>query len=318
MARRSYEPPAPKPYDFVSIPEVRSEDRKHPTGHHRYADGHISGHLEGALLALTPLHVGAGSLYLTDLDDPPLVKSHVRINERPAVPASTMKGMVRSIAEAMTRSCVRITRARRNQLPRGAAECRNEKQLCVACRMFGALGYQGLVRISDAVLRDEYQTQVARMPALYGPRQRAGIYRERGQVKGRKFYKHGQTVLDADTPVEVCPIQSELDFRIDFDNLTPAEVGVLLTAMGLGRPRFYLKVGGGKPACYGSVMVQIRSLQIWENASELYGQYDTEESDVEIGAYLRAARSLIEEDQLSQLVDVLGFDATRECPEGNY
>lgn len=267
---------------------------------------------------LTPLHVGSGSLRLTELDDPPLVKSHVRVNERPAVPASTMKGMVRTVVEAITRSCVRITRARRNELPRGAAECRNEKQLCIACRMFGALGYQGLVRFSDAVLRDEYQVRVARMPALYGPRRRAGIYKERGQVKGRKFYKHGQTVLDADTPVEVCPIRSELDFRVDFDNLTSAEVGLLLTAMGVGRRRFYLKVGGGKPACYGSVGVRLRAFQTWESPAELYGQYDVEQSDVELGAYVHEAGTLIEEAQLSQLLEIWEFDTERECPEGNY
>ncbi|MFQ5813169.1 MAG: hypothetical protein ACE5I2_08290 [Anaerolineae bacterium] len=88
--------------------------------------------------------------------------------------------------------------------------------------------------------------------------------------------------------------------------------------MRLGRPRFYLKVGGGKLACYGSVAMRVHSFQTWESASELYGQYDVEQSDVEFGAYVREARPLIEEDQLSQLVDVLEFDTERECPEENY
>lgn len=318
MSNGPYGPQAPKPYEFVSVSEVRREDREHPAGHHRYDDDRISGHLDATLVVVTPLHVGAGTLRMTGDDNIPLVRSHVTANDRAAVPASTMKGMIRSTFEAITRSCLRITRARRHELPQGTNGCRDKKNLCVACRVFGALGYQGLVRVSDAVLREEHDTRVTWMPSLYAPRRRADVYKEGGTVAGRKFYKHGKTVTDGNVPVEVCLPGSRLDFRLDFDNLRPAEVGVLLRAMGLGDPDFFLKVGGGKPACYGSVMVEIDRFQTWAGPAALYSSYDAEEATSGIETYLEQAHSLIEEEQLDELLEIAEWTPDRECPEGNY
>ena len=205
MARAgdNYEPTAPKPYEFVSIPQVRGQDREHPAGHDRYDAERLSGHLSANLLVLTWLHVGAGSIRLNRSPKYPLIRSHVRVGGQVAMPASSLKGMVRSVAEAISHSCVRVTRAPRNQLPPGAAECRDKEKLCPACRLFGALGYQGLVRFSDAVLRPEegLGPKLVRMPSLYAPRGRSSRYVQSGRVAGRKFYQHGQSVINADTPV---------------------------------------------------------------------------------------------------------------------
>jgi hypothetical protein len=321
MARRyGGPPPAPKPFGFVEISPLRENDRRRPAGHDRYQDGRLSGRIEATLIVATPLHVGSGGLRTTNNPRVPLVRGMTRVRGQPAIPASTLKGMVRSTVEAISRSCIRITRAWEGQLPEGAEPCRDKTNLCVSCRMFGSLGYQGLVRFSDAVLSEGETLALARMPSLYGPRPRARIYRgPDGKVKGRKFYYHGRTVTDGNTPVEALPPESQLPLRVRFDNLTDAQVGLLLTGMGLGEPSLVLKVGGGKPACYGSVVLRLDDLQVWADAHQLYTEYDVDPDSSDIAQFLTAAREkLIVSEQLSQLAELLTYDMSRDCPSGAY
>jgi hypothetical protein len=303
----------------VEISPLDQEDREHPAGHDRYQDGTFSGIIDATLIVATPLHVGSGELRMTDNPQLPLVREMTRFRGRPAIPASTLKGLIRSTVEAISRSCVRITRARWHQLPEGAAPCRKKENLCIACRMFGSLGYQGLVRLSDAVLGGEYTPVIVHMPSLYRPRNRAGVYyKGGGKVKGRKVYQHGQPVTDANTPVEAIRPESKLSFQVQFDNLTEAQVGLLLTGMGVGKPPLVLKVGGGKPACYGSVLATVDKMQVWGDAQDLYESYDVEPDDIDLDKFLEAAQTLIVPEQLERLAELLTYNPQRECPAGVY
>jgi len=319
MARRDYQPTAPKPYGFVRIDPLRDEDRRHPAGHDSYKEGTVSGTLRGEIYILSPVHVASGTLETQKVPEDPLYKAHVRSGGQAVIPGSTLKGVVRSVVEAISPSCVRITRARTNKLSRNAAGCRDKKKLCVACRMFGSLGYQGQVRFTDAVLRQGQGTQLVRTPSLYMPRTReGGVYLERGQVKGRKFYRHGQPAL-GNVPVEVCPADSKLDFALHFDNLAPAELGLLLTALGLGEPSLALKLGGGKPTCYGSVQVRMSGLEVFEDVTAAYVDYNTAEAaSADPAPYLAATGELIRAERLQELAGLLRVDVNRECPAGNY
>ncbi len=319
MGRRNYGAQAPKPYGFVEIEPLKRKDRQHPAGHERYQPDTVSGRLEATLLVATPLHISSGRMRMRRGKQPPLVKELTRVNDRPCVPASTLKGLVRSVVEAITRSCVRITRARNNQLPQGTAPCRDKENLCLACCMFGAMGFEGHVRLGDAVLGDgNGKLGIARMPALYAPRGRTQAYFAGNDVKGRKFYKHGKTITQANTPVEVLLPESRLTFTIRFENLLPGELGVLLTAMGLGETELILKLGGGKPACYGSALISLNNLQVWENTRALYADYDIKRVDQSTDRYLKEAVGLILPDQLKDLAEIWAYDMSRRCPEGNY
>jgi len=316
MARRRFEPPAPKPYEFVPLPEGHIE-RKEPTGHAAYRDGTVSGVLHGVLVARTPIHVASGQLETTDDPRYPLVKAHVRSTDRPVVPGSSLKGCIRSIVEAITPSCVRITRARRDQLPHEAQGCSRKESLCLACRMFGSLGYQGLVRFSDAVLT-EGETEISAAPPLYMPRGRERrYYRDDQMVAGRKFYQHGKPAA-GDVPLEVCSEGSRLEFTLHFDNLRPAELGVLLLALGQGQPQLYPKLGGAKPVCRGSAAVEVTGLEVFEDPRAAYADYGLEAASVDIGQYLNAAKSVVLSKQLEQLASILRFQVERECPAENY
>src|SRR4051812_26279867 len=94
------EEPPPKPYAFVPIPQG-STSPKHPAGHDRYQDELLTGTITGALVALSPVHVASGNIELTG-GRPSLVKAHFRRNDRPAIPGSSLKGVIRSIVEAIS------------------------------------------------------------------------------------------------------------------------------------------------------------------------------------------------------------------------
>jgi CRISPR/Cas system CSM-associated protein Csm3 (group 7 of RAMP superfamily) len=315
MARRKFEPTAPKPYGFVQLPEGHVE-RKKPAGHATYQPGTLSGSLRGVLVVRSPIHVASGQLEQTDDPHYPLVKAHVRSAGYAVVPGSSLKGCIRSIVEAITASCVRITRVQRNQLPRETQGCSRKESLCLACRIFGSMGYQGLVRFSDAVLT-ERETEISTAPPLYMPRKREGLYYRNRMVVGRKFYHHGRPA-SGEVPLEVCPEGSRLAFTLDFDNLKKAELGVLLLALGQGEPRLYPKLGGARPVCRGSAAVEVKELEVFEDPNIAYATYELEAEPVDIGQYLTAARSVVLSKQLDQLADILRLQTGRQCPVGNY
>jgi len=319
--RRDYETsPQEKPYRFVDLPSGAAVEshRQPPAGHAVYTG--VSGTLIGEITVRTPVHLGSGKIELTGQKDIPLVKAHVRSGGRPVIPGSSLKGAVRSVVEAISPSCVHITQAR--QYPRAARRCDDLDRLCVACRMFGALGrqggYQGLVRFCDAVLRKEHDLSIVSIPVLYAPRTRERLYFDDvGQVKGRKFYRHGHLAV-GDMPMEVCPIGAKLDLIVHFSNLTEKELGLLLIALGQGDRKFWLKLGGGKPRCAGSVEISVTEMKTYSDAAATYASYEAETDIKTLQDYLEAGKELVLAAQLNQLAEILKAEAQWACPDRNY
>lgn len=313
-SNRGGAPPLPKPYDFVPLAS-RVECRA-PEGHHRYT--HLNGALHAQLIARSPVHVASGLLEQTRDPRYPLIKAHFRVNGTPVIPGTSLKGCIRSIVEAISSSSVSVTRAR--QLPDKLKPSDKPECLDVAQRIFGALGYQGQVRFGDAVLTGG-QTEIRGAPQLFRPRPEAPIYLDQSRsLKGRKFYMHGKPA-SGDLPLEVCPVNSTFRFRVDFENLTPGELGLLLIALGLGEPRWYPKLGGGKPACLGTIEVVEPKVEITESMQQWYTDFDMPAPQArDIPALLQAARDdLVLEDKVRRLADILRWPRDdRQCPDRSY
>lgn len=307
--------PLPKPYDFVPFaPQV---SHRAPAGHHLYQ--HLSGTLRARLVARSPVHVASGLLTQSRDRRYPLIKAHFRVNGTPVIPGTSLKGCIRSIVEAISPSSVGITRAPR--LPSHLRASDNPEHLDVAQRIFGALGYQGQVRISDAAL-DSGQTGIQGTPQLFSPRPEALVYvDERGQPRGRKFYMHGRPA-SGDLPLEVCPVGSTFTFRLDFENLTPGELGLILIAAGLDEPRWYPKLGGGKPACLGTIEVTEPRVEITDPVAQWYADFDAPAArTADIPPLIQAARNegLVLENQVRRLAAILRWPRDdRQCPERSY
>jgi CRISPR/Cas system CSM-associated protein Csm3 (group 7 of RAMP superfamily) len=308
------EPPLPKPYEFVPLPRTVKHDT--PAGHQRFQ--HLNGTLHATVIARSPVHVASGLLEPMRDRQYPMVKAHFRVNGRLAIPATSLKGCIRSILEAISPSAVAI---RARPLPREAEPSRAVDRLDVAQRIFGALGYQGQVRFSDALIAPEdTRPEIVPSVQLFRPRSEAvSTYFDGSRVKGRKFYMHGQ-LARGDLPLEACPAGSCFTFKMDFENLTEGELGLLLYALGLGEPKLWPKLGGGKPACLGTIeVVDARLETIAPRAA--YTDFDVAPQPLEIAPLLQAARDekLVLDEQLQRLAEVLRWPREdRRCPDRSY
>lgn len=311
--------PAPKPYRMLSIPLGRSDLRR-PPGHDRIPPGSLTGRITGEIIALSPVHVASGGIELVG-PRPTLAKAFFRSGGAPALPGSSLKGVFRSIAEAISDpiSCLRVTSARPDATPNAVRPCRDKDRLCPACRLFGALGYQGRVMFSDAP-QTSGDVEVIDTPSLFAPRTRERTYFDRGVVRGRKFYGHGRVdhsgrveTASGNVPLEACLPKSQFALRMDFESLSHGELGLLLTALGQSKPMLTPKLGGSKPSCFGSIRVAVSGVALFA---------DTLDFDAlpQIGdiALLARDQSLVNPQSLGALADVLKFPGEEPCPAGNY
>ncbi|HHY39244.1 MAG TPA: hypothetical protein GX507_10005, partial [Clostridia bacterium] len=139
-----------KPYTFVPILEVRPQDRRGIVPHNQFERGRFTGQLRLSLEVITPLHIGCGSFRLSQGK---VAYGFYRRNGRPAIPGSSLKGAVRSLAEAASRSCATLPTRNcprlEDALPRGAGKSCNDESACPSCRLFGFVhgrnGYRGRV-----------------------------------------------------------------------------------------------------------------------------------------------------------------------------
>ena len=331
-----------KPYDFVPFPKGRP-DRKQGAGQHKLDTRLLSGTLELTLRTLTPVHVGLGysdfikannQEYLAALQASKPVREEDAFRRRYLIPVSSIKGAVRSIVEAITRSCIRITQSKhRPYIPQGYGGCMSVNDLCIACRLFGAQDYQGHVSFEDAVAPRGSASAVG-TPPLWSPigeGEDAKRYKRYGELpqrylddttrkaRGRKFYYHRsvpsneQTRREFDTRICI-KSGAELPLRIHFLNLSEAEMGVLLTALGLHPDHpFRIKLGGGKPVGLGSVQVKCQRINLLQGADALkatgrLGQVRAlEGSDLNafVAQCANAANSLIDNNALGKLKTIL-------------
>ena len=325
-----------KPYDFVPFPK-RRPNREKGAGQDKLNPCLLSGTLELTLRTLTPVHVGSGysdfikadnQEYLAALQASKPVREADAVRRRYLIPGSSIKGAVRSIVEAITCSCIRITQDRtqgrhRPYIPQGYSGCMSVNDLCIACRLFGAQDYQGHVSFEDAVAPKGSLVSL-RTPLLWTPaRGGHGLpprYLERDRAKGRKFYRHASPPSGVD-PRACIKSGAELPLRIHFLNLSEAELGILLTALGLHPDHpFPIKLGGGKPVGLGSVQIILNRVTLLQGVDALkatgrLGQAKTLVGD-DLNDFLtqcaNAANTLIDGDALGKLKTILGEAGLQE------
>jgi CRISPR-associated protein Csm3 len=223
--------------------------------------------LQGVLTTTTALHIGAGGSGDALGTDSPVVRTAAGI---PYIPGSSLKGVLRSAAEALFRGgpgqkarrpglwscnpvagkeavCVTHDRAetiRKEEIARAKVAGRDLdtrrvaervwEESCGICRLFGSLALASRVRFADLPLRGE-----AVLPEL---RNGVGIDRDKELAASGVLYDF-----------EAVPPETGFELRVTVDNPTEADVGLLLylfnelhlgnltlggkTSRGLGRVR---------------------------------------------------------------------------------
>lgn len=350
MARQYHTDPDKKPYRFVPLAD--HVERREIAGHHRMEKGKWYGYLDLMLVAHSPVHVASGLIvhrddlapyFAADLDsdnDDLLILSHVRRDGRRYIPGTSLKGVVRSVVEAITYSCLCHVDDRKiapsakregERFEKLSQTCSIDTGLCLACSLFGTLDYAGRVNFRDA-FQVSGGGRIARRPVAHPPqpdRSQANKHPTQGiiyytsarkqQLKGRKFYLHGQQPTDAAgryEAIEVCNKGSHFQCEIDISGLSDIELGLLLKGLGFYK-QFRLKVGGSKPFGYGSLIVENVAAFVTSQPLDAYHSYDDvppepdEPAQFEILAQsLQAAQesSLLHQEAWERLMELMKMD----------
>jgi len=265
-------------YGFVPLPgSVHRAARPHAVFDRRPA-GTLSLVFEVTYRAVQPIHVGAGSWRL---ERTTAVRSAVRSGDRPVLPGSSLKGVLRARYEALTRSCAVMESGPKDKSLTSRLPSRTypqyhvkfspalrqhevftrctKAQMCSACALFGMMSQRSRVAVHDMVAPAGMRFETVKLPVRYLPRpHHLGRYDVDHDAKiinvkrlrGRKFY-----VGDAAPPrytehAEAIPAGTLMSGRIVCTNVLLGELGGLLSALGF-RPASQLKVGSAKAYRFG-------------------------------------------------------------------
>ena len=292
-------------YDEVHLVPKKTKPVTMVGSHQQYETTLLTGQIRGVFCCFQPLHVGTGLVVppaqVGIKSEAPLVKSFHQIEGRLTVPGSSLKGPIRSFVEMITHACVSKTKSKLDKETYG--ECRynsrwQQGEICVVCRMFGAMGYQGHIMFGDAPMIIG-ETAVHHIPAQH---------QAQGGVARRHYAHDLQDERHPTWPLEVALPESCFALHIRYDNLSPAELGLLLMALGQGEQAICLKIGAGKSSGLGGI--QFDDLQVEQVIpANLYQAYDSQPAWqlVQVDDCLLQASTLIRKDKaLPQLQDALG------------
>ncbi|NJO43574.1 MAG: CRISPR-associated protein [Cyanobacteria bacterium RU_5_0] len=287
-------------YAFVSLP-TNAPDQRKPQGHQKFVENCLHGYLELQLTAQQPIHVSVGITAMgSDVgSDRPLIRPMM---QRPDgtifIPGSSLKGCVRSIYEAITNSTVGTQTTNAPYEP-----CKGKQELCPASRVFGALGYQGLIEFTDAI--STTPATIGEIPVQHSPK----------PGTGRKFYRTTVQRTDpqeiSQVPIQEAPRGAVFHTRLRFKNLLVEELGTLLIALGQEETHaIALKLGAGKAHGKGMLTVQILQAQIQktEDLRDRYSSYHPAPLSTLLSwdEYIEAAHErLIQSSQLQALTAIL-------------
>lgn len=228
-------------YDFVDFLKPSSFNE----------NGELRGKVSLRLKTLTPLFIGSGS---EDRAGEILYKSFQRYCNRLVIPGSTLKGVLRTISQAVSYSCVEVSPAIRKDLPFPSEACN-----CIVCRTYGKMGLKGRISFGDLLLVSG-QTEIIKIPLQMNPNiEKREVYYQDGKLRGIKFYRHGDYRLlpGAEIPVEAAQPDSIFEGELIFQEISAAQLELLCYSLSLDGS-FQLKIGGNKSGFFGSCIVEVK------------------------------------------------------------
>ena len=154
-----------KPYFFVPLSK-RADRRKALNQQNLLGADTYAGKLSIAIECVTPLHFGSGQI-IFDETTKRFIHSLLRENDKITLPGSSFKGMLRSVFEAISASCVLNSPRALPLKVETLGPCSNSSGLCPACSVFGRLSYKGKLRISS--FYSDMESDTLNIPQLEQP-----------------------------------------------------------------------------------------------------------------------------------------------------
>ncbi len=283
-----------KPYEFV--PLVSQCNREFYNSLAVRGDCIYSGRLNLKITVISHLHIGSGEREF--LQNGNVLKKQMRRNGKCIIPGSSLKGAVRSVAEAVSYSCaVKAPDYNlKSALPDGnMSSCSDSRELCMACYIFGMTGkdgnFKGKVRFGEfSLISEGSQIERRKIPFMKGPHMdNERLYyckactagncenctieaydcaknkqtKQKKEFRGRKFYSTQKEVMLQQNECsfyEMIKPGSVLKGEIVFQDLRQEEGRLLAYALNIGN-FFCMKLGYGKPLGYGKVKIELESAE---------------------------------------------------------
>lgn len=269
------------PYNFVSLGNIEKAERKL---------GNNSGKIKCTLLNITPIFIG-GEKTISNKHSTELF---LKNKKNYIIPASSLKGEIRNIIEAITHSCIKS----KSEIPKEFEPCNNSQKLCFACRLFGTiienasndsnkLAYSGRIYFSDAKLPiSGNPTKKIVLKPLGSPNESLKKYYldKNNKMRGRKFYWHHEDKINknyseykksiedvrekpTNSTINILEPLKKFSFEINFKSLTDVELGVLIYALELEKGLLH-KIGRGKALGLGSCKITIDSFELFSDKNK--------------------------------------------------
>lgn len=260
------------PYDFVRIDWDQRVERRRATLHHQFQG--LSGYIQGTITTLTPLFIPSRR----NITPKPYITNG---NNEAIIPGTSLKGLIRNLVETTGPGCWWLFKGMHSdKLPREFQQCRDQKNLCVACRLFGLIQGStlllGNVGFEDAICTTPEVDAPMYTPVLNNPKPEHTAWyvdSQSGHVAGRKFYFHNTQIITARDLKQtrsgqklnqyIVPVASgnTFTFSAQFTSLAKDELCFLLYALAL-EPTLRHKIGYAKPAGLGSVQIALTHLDL--------------------------------------------------------
>ena len=172
----------------------------------------------------------------------------IRYGEKTIIPGSSLKGVVRQIAEAASCSCAKDSK-----------KC----STCITCDMFGSMGHASKIIFSDFI-SDNAATKIRNLNQQFEPKKvTPGCYKFY-KVKNSS-YKNEISITDQSVQVEVVNSGTVFKGRIHFKKLTEEQLSLLMYSLGLNEKsneRINLKIGGFKNSGIGEVNINVTRFDV--------------------------------------------------------
>ncbi len=213
----------------------------------------LSGIIKASVKSCAPIAFSSGEFYSKEGK---VFYPLKRENGKIVIPGSSIKGTIRTYAEALSYSC---------HLDRPCGEERDG--LCIDCSMFGTSGRgfstMGKVHFNDVFIDSNVKIKdVGMSPQFPGKGNQIKLY-------SHKFKENGQKVFSYET----IDARNVFEFEIQFHGMDKEELGLLVLAMGCGKDNsFGVKFGHGKNEGYGSAKIEIKEL--WIRPKEIFRQIE--------------------------------------------
>ena len=218
---------ARNPYGFVPFP--LSVDRLPLTpanagGHDRYRRDLFSGTFDCKLRTRTLFCIKA-------LFDKPNSKDPAYI------PGSTLRGAVRSVAQALGAGCAAFVELKDVEVPKKLQPCR-DNNACLVCRVFGYApkkaeqSWAGKVRFHSTLPIPVVWESPPSSP-MPKPKPQRFLEEDPAQLAGWRVFRHAREIGLVGGQIWCVPKDQEFSFLVDFQNLDAEELAVLRFALSL-------------------------------------------------------------------------------------